>query len=65
MQLYLKIGLKLNKNTDMKIAPLLGCAIPTALGSVDKFKIKVKTKLQFWVQVELESLFELSFVLKS
>ena len=37
--------LKLNKNTDMKIAPLLGCAIPTALGSVDKFKIKSKDKI--------------------
>jgi S-(hydroxymethyl)glutathione dehydrogenase / alcohol dehydrogenase len=32
--------LKLNKKTNMKIAPLLGCAIPTALGSVDQFNIK-------------------------
>lgn len=37
--------IKLNKKTNLRIAPLLGCAIPTALGSVDKFKINNKNKV--------------------
>ncbi len=37
--------MKLSKKTNMKLAPLLGCAIPTAFGSVDRLKIKKNNKI--------------------
>ena len=37
--------LKLNRKTNPKIASLLGCAIPTSLGSVDWLRIKKKSKV--------------------